>query len=54
MSDQVSRLQTPWEETDEEVQRRLRQAQATQTNWIGTIVGLVLASTALIFLLVQH
>ena len=40
-------LQTPWEETDEEVARRKQLAQTEQSNWSGTVIGLLVAFAAL-------
>jgi hypothetical protein len=51
MSDFSYSKQTPWEETPEEVRRRIKQSQATKTSWFGTIVGLMLAVGALTMLL---
>ena len=43
--------QTPWEETAEEARSRVRQSKSTKTEWLGTVVGLVLAAGTLAFLL---
>ncbi len=53
MVELLSTKQTPWEETPEEVNRRIKQSQAKQTSWSGTIVGLMMAAGALAILLIE-
>jgi hypothetical protein len=51
MSGRSILTQTPWEETPEEIEQRLKKSRSNQTSWLGTIVGLLLAALALVVLL---
>ena len=48
----TDRMQTPWEETDAEYERRRQLARAEDRSWGGTVAGLLLAGSALVALLV--
>ena len=47
MSGVIFDRQNAWEETPTEFETRLNKARSGKTGWTGTIVGLVIAFTAL-------
>ena len=43
--------QTAWEETEEEIRKRIEASQLNQHNWWGTLMGLAVMAGTLVFLL---
>ena len=46
--------QTPWEETEEEARIRVKKSQTSQSNWLTTLMGLVIGTATLSFLLLTR
>ena len=51
MSVTIYQRQTVWEETEEEYRKRCELARSSNSGWIGTIIGLMIAIPALISLI---
>jgi hypothetical protein len=53
MSGLTFKGQTAWEESEEEVQQRLARAKSTESNWLSTVVWIVLGLAILVFLVLH-